>query len=256
MYSFNICISDIIINIQTEFENMHKAYKDYITQESQADFSVTITSDDLKNIKERLLNLGTSWVHDDTPLHNFKQIAIYEKIAPLLLDHNSLLFHGSAIVFQENVYIFTGKSGTGKTTHCRWFTKNIKGSYYLNGDKPLLRFKENEVLACGTPWRGKENFGCNKTLPLKAICLIRRSKQNAMRRATSSEAVTFLLEQCLIPGELPSIRKTLTFVQRLIKKIDIYILECNISDEASALSFETLTGLHFNSYSRPPVQLN
>ena len=46
-------------------------------------------------------------------------LAVYRKIAEWMPMYNTLLFHGSVIAVDGKAYLFTAKSGTGKSTHTR-----------------------------------------------------------------------------------------------------------------------------------------
>ena len=102
----------------------------------------------------------------------------YVLTAARLIDFDVLLFHGSVVAVDGQAFLFTAKSGTGKTTHTRLWLKQIPGCHVLNGDKPLLLFRNDGIYACGTPWQGKENYGTNEILPLKSICLFNRDIKN------------------------------------------------------------------------------
>lgn len=57
-------------------------------------------------------------------LHNMengrhKKIYKYRKIAEKLVQYDVMLFHGSAVAVDGIGYLFTAKSGTGKSTHTR-----------------------------------------------------------------------------------------------------------------------------------------
>lgn len=43
--------------------------------------------------------------------------AVQRKLAEKLFDYDTLLFHGSTIAVDNQAYLFTAKSGTGKSTH-------------------------------------------------------------------------------------------------------------------------------------------
>ena len=82
------------------------------------------------------------------------------RVCDALLPYGRILFHGAAVVWRGRVWVFTANSGTGKTTqYMLWklcFGSEIK---ILNGDKPLLEFREGGILVHPSPWRGKEGLG-------------------------------------------------------------------------------------------------
>ena len=46
-------------------------------------------------------------------------LAVYRKLAQLLVQDDILLMHGAVVAVDGQAYLFTAKSGTGKTTHTR-----------------------------------------------------------------------------------------------------------------------------------------
>ena len=80
---------------------------------------------------------------------------IYRKIADALVDDGVILYHGSVIAVDGQGYLFTAKSGTGKSTHTAlWRELFGERAVMVNDDKPLLRVKDDQVTVYGTPWNG------------------------------------------------------------------------------------------------------
>ena len=48
----------------------------------------------------------------------------------------------------------------------------------INDDKPLLKIKDSGVRVYGTPWDGKHRLSTNISVPLKALCILNRGKEN------------------------------------------------------------------------------
>lgn len=151
------------------------------------------------------------------------------------------MFHGSAVAVGECAYLFAARSGVGKTTHTRLWLNNIDGCFVVNGDKPILRIMDAGVYVCGTPWKGKERLGCNKMVPLKAICLLRRGEKNEIREIPFSEAFSDLLNQTYHPEDHTSLLDTLDFLKQLGGLVRFYRLTCNMEDDAAITAYEGLT---------------
>ena len=160
----------------------------------------------------------------------------------LLLERDVLLFHGCVMACEGRAYLFTAPSGTGKTTHCRLWLDRFPGSHVLNGDKPLLRIEEERVFACGTPWQGKERYGCNEILPLEAICFLERDTVNHIAPVSFHDAFPALLAQTHRPAGGAAMLKTLALLEKLGQRTRLYRLGCNREPEAAELSFTTMHG--------------
>ena len=162
---------------------------------------------------------------------------MYRKIAMKLPEYDGFVFHGSAVAVGEKAYLFTAKSGTGKTTHTNLWLKNIEGSYIVNGDKPILRIIDGQSFVCGTPWMGKEGCGCNKIVPLSAICLLSRGTENHIEKTAFQKVYPRLIGQCYRPESGALIAKTVKLLERIGGCVPIYELFCNMEDEAAMVAF-------------------
>ena len=116
----------------------------------------------------------------------------------------------------------------------------------VNGDKPILKIDETGVIAYGTPWMGKERRGENTKAPLEGLCFLQQSKVNSVSRLTLSETTSKLFTQLLLPTEEDTAEKTLELADFLVQRVPAWLLCCDISEEAVALSFEAMTGKSFN----------
>ena len=115
----------------------------------------------------------------------------------------------------------------------------------LNGDKPILEYVEDRFLAHGTPWRGKESWGMRASAPLCGLCFLEQAKENSIRKLTPSEVSSRLFGQILLPESEEGVVATLELADKLITNTPAYLLKCDISREATKLSFEAMTGLSF-----------
>ena len=226
MSTFKISLAGVNIGVTSQFDSTENYCREYLTDKS-ADFSVAITPEDILYEREQ-----SEEPHSDKYLET---LALYRKIAIPLLDFGAVVFHGSVVALDGKAYIFTAPSGTGKTTHTRLWLKNIPGVYVLNGDKPLLRVTNGGIYACGTPWQGKEHYGVNEILPLKAICILFRAEENSVVPLTPSEAVETLISQTNMPHDGSSIMKTLTILDSIASSVKLYSLRCNMEDEAAII---------------------
>lgn len=150
--------------------------------------------------------------------------------------------HGSCISFRGEGVVFSAPSGTGKSTHTGLW-KEVYGDEvrYVNDDKPALREKDGVITAYGTPWSGKTELNSNIAVPLKAIVFVGRAEKNAMKKISAAEAFCYLNDQTFPPfydSELA--RKNLDFIEKLIKSIPVYKLECNMTKDAARLSCKTI----------------
>lgn len=164
-----------------------------------------------------------------------------------------LMTHGVAIECDGKAFVFTAESGVGKSTHAFLWQKYLgeERVRIINGDKPILWFRgEGEILACGSPWSGKERLDENVQVPLKGICLLTRLENapgfgtavNApcITKATREEAFDFLMRQVFIPQCSRGRIETLRLIERLYEQVPVYHLFITKSRECVEVSSECL----------------
>ncbi len=165
-------------------------------------------------------------------------LAVYRKLADCLLDENILLFHGSAIAVDGTGYLFTARSGMGKSTHTRlWREAFGARAAMINDDKPFLKIDEYGVTVYGTPWNGKHRLSSNIFAPLKAVCILERGEQNCICPVSVREAWPMLLQQSNRPQEPNKLKKTIQMVDALAHRVLLYRLYCNMSPDAVRIAW-------------------
>lgn len=160
-------------------------------------------------------------------------LAVYRKIAEWMPMQDILLFHGSVVAVDGKAYLFTAKSGTGKSTHTRlWREYFGNRAVMINDDKPLVKITQDGVYAYGTPWDGKHRLSTNSHAPLAGICILRRGRENVIWEITGYEAYPMLMQQCYRPRDTKALTATMRILDQLKGVMNFYELHCNISKEA------------------------
>ena len=242
MISFTVRICGQCIGIEAQFENTREYCVDFLW-DGTPDFSVTISQSDIdferdKSAREDAL--------EGIPVREFSDayletLAVQRKIAEELLDRDVLLFHGSAVAIDGAAYLFTAKSGTGKSTHTRlWRQVFGQRATMVNDDKPFLRIAEDGVWACGSPWNGKHGLGTNVCVPLRAICILERGTENRISPLSPQEALTMLIQQSSRPMNPRRMGKYLDLVDCLSARVSFYRLACNMSPQAAEVAYNAM----------------
>jgi len=175
--------------------------------------------------------------------------AVSAALGNMLPEYRRLQTHGVAVEYDGKAYIFSAPSGTGKSTRAFLWQKYLgeQNVRIINGDKPILWFKDDEVLACGSPWAGKEGLEKNVCVPLGGICLLRRSAANTIRRAGSQEFFDFYVNQVQMPRGPDSMLSALSLIEQLYAKVPIFTLENDLSEQGVKVAFEALTGKDYEN---------
>lgn len=232
MNSLSIKVADLVISIHAEYVPMNSMYKNFRCQQ-HADLHIKLDEEDLSF--NYVNSLNKAYV---------KTSSILKKISDALIEHNVLLFHGAVIAYDNIAILFTASSGTGKTTHIRKWLEHCKDSFVINGDKPFLKFTDDgNVLACGSPWAGKENMYTNTMIPLRAIVQMTRADENLIEQVSFAQAFPFLLQQVYRPDDEEKMRKTLRLMQRLGPAVTFWKFQCNnFKEDCFRVAYEALVG--------------
>lgn len=228
-------LADKYIGIESPSTELRDFFKDYLVENHSPDFIVSCTEQDV---------MAEQDITDASfPYHYLETLAILRKISELFPSQNRLLIHGAAISYHEKAYLFTAPSGTGKSTHiCLWRKYLGQEVQIVNGDKPFVSLDSEQTYIYGTPWAGKENWQRNCQVPLNGICFLQRGTTNSIRQLSPMEALPLLMRQVYLSKTSETVAQTLGLVDTLMQKVPLYLLKCDMSEEAVRCSFEKMTG--------------
>ncbi|PKL00663.1 MAG: hypothetical protein CVV56_05060 [Tenericutes bacterium HGW-Tenericutes-1] len=152
-------------------------------------------------------------------------------------------FHASAISYQNEAILFSAPSGVGKSTHASLWQKYLSDVKYLNDDKPLLSFVNNQLIASGTPWSGKTDHTSNLSFPVKAIVFISQSKEPSIQVLNESEKLILLLKNGFRSRDELTASTILSFInQILLSQISIVGYKTNVSKTGFKVIYQYLYG--------------
>lgn len=159
-----------------------------------------------------------------------------------LIEFNGFYLHASAVEMNGRVYLFSGNSGVGKSTHVKQWQKLFGDSVHvINDDKPALRYIDGLWYAYGTPWCGKDGININAKAPLAGICFLKQASENMIRKMEKREAFQNILKQTLNKYRYTEkLDKLLISIERLLENIPVFELENRPEPEAAMLSYETM----------------
>lgn len=236
MNSFVIRVAGLNVLINTRYNRLSVMCRDYVVDTDDFDISVSVSDADIMH--ERDISEGR---FSDEYLES---VCMYRNLCVQLPKHGAFLLHASCIEVDGVAYAFSAPSGTGKSTHTMLW-KQLFGDRmrYINGDKPIIRFFDGVPYACGTPWAGKEGYQSNCMVPLRAICFIERGAENKIE-SIDKEAGKLIMKQIILPFDTESTICTLDLVDRLLRSVSSYRMECNISVEAARIAYESMSVLN------------
>lgn len=229
-----INLAGLIIEVKLRWKYTYDQCREYLYEgDEKPVFTVFATNEQLDAENKK------------TPEYSYEILestCVYRNICEKILEYNGILIHSAAISVDNEAYLFTANSGTGKTTHINlWLEKFGERAFIINGDKPILRKTDKGIFVYGTPWCGKEGFNKNINVKLKGICIIERACENKIEVCEKKESLTFLLSQTSRPKNIKSTDLMLNNLEEIIENIPVYKLGCNMEKEACEVAYNMMS---------------
>ena len=240
--AFYIRTAGLTFRIEPNFSTIERYCAGYTCPADEAAINASVTHDEIE--AERVPAVKAAEAEgrstDFTPAQ-LELLAVHKKISELMPGYGAFLFHGSTVEVDGEAYVFTAKSGTGKSTHAAlWRKKFGERAVMINDDKPFILIRDGRAFACGSPWNGKHRLGSDLTVPIKAVYLLNRGNINKVYNIKKSEAFPSLYEQTYRPDDPGMLTKTLILLDKLASTAKLYRLYCNMQPEAADTAYEAL----------------
>lgn len=180
---------------------------------------------------------------------DYKQLKAYlpdpeadpERLMPLLrtalecasIYEGVLSLHSACVEWNGEGICFTAPSGTGKSTRAMSWQTGL-GAAMISGDRPSICVRKDGATVSGAPWDGKEQLFVNRTVPLRAICSIRRGEETYLRKLSPAQAKRVLCQQCFLPmWDTDAAATAMLLIGRLCEAVQIYRVTCGPDAEAA-----------------------
>lgn len=240
MVEFLMKVAGHTAKVTALFDSTPFHFSRYRTEEP-AEFSIAVTPADLEfeqaDADQEAKEEGFRRREFAQPF--LERAAIQRKFAEFLLYHHIALVHGSTVAVDGRAYLFTARSGTGKSTHTRlWREVFGDRAAMVNDDKPFLELTETGIIAHGSPWSGKHGLDSNISVPLQGICLLERGSEDRIRRATPGE-----LEQLLRGFRPTTPEQAATYdalLEKLLSQAPLWQMDCTQNPSAAQVAYEQM----------------
>ena len=131
-----------------------------------------------------------------------------------LAREGGLLLHSAGVLSPTGGYIFTGASGTGKSTLSGFF--DTRGASVLSDERMIIRKTGEAFVMHGTPWVGSGAHAKNESGPLTELFCISHGQEHRTDSMSPSAMLSFLLPQCFLPHwDRSAMESTLAFLTDL-----------------------------------------
>lgn len=245
MIQTKIKLVDKVIDIHGLYPYFQEFSKEYICQpDMSADILISVDELDIEYEKRKS---ASEDIKEGRKVISYAEdyletLAIYRKIADKLLDSNTILFHGSVVAMDGRGYLFTAKSGTGKSTHTKlWMECFQDRAVMVNDDKPMLKVTKSGVYVYGTPWDGKHRRSSNISVPLSGICVLERATDNHIERLDDKEKIhqiyPMIVQQTHRTTNPTGVLKTMKLIDELLEIVPLYRLGCNMDPQAALVAY-------------------
>ena len=228
---YSICKFNV--EYEPRFDRLKERSAKYIAQDQNVtpDFSFEVTDED---IMEHIKNYP---MPEELAEYVVAGIKFYKE----LILRGAFFLHSAALCVDNKGFVFTGPCGAGKSTHAGLWRRYFKDQVIsVNDDKPAVRFFDGEPYICGTPFSGKYDINANVIVPLCGISILHKSPENSIVRVSSADAMSVLMEQTLRPETPHEMMALFDMFDKLLNKVPVYKLSCNISEDAVKLSYSTM----------------
>ena len=228
---FRIKLAGIPIGIDARYPYVSDLCHAYLTDQPPV-FTVRATEEELQAQRA---------ADPDSHLWYCESLCLYRKICMRLPRYDAFLMHAAVVAVDGVAYVFAAPSGVGKTTHMKlWLEQFGSRAKVVNGDKPILRFIDGVLYACGSPWQGSENWGNNIMCPVMGICFLEQARDTSICPLVKEDVIRRLLPQVYRPRKQEDFDSVWLVLDRLVTTADFYLLKCNRDPEAARLSYLTM----------------
>lgn len=158
-----------------------------------------------------------------SPMHLFNPIVEVCLLSRLALD-GGLLLHAAGISVQDQGYVFTGASGTGKSTISQLFAE--QGALILSDERVIMRQHGSAFTVYGTPWVGSGQYAANASGPITGLYGIAHGEhQHRVAPLSPTKAMSLLLQQAFLPHwDRVAMEATLDFLASLTTQVPCFSL--------------------------------
>lgn len=230
---FYIGFAGLTFLIKPHYEKLYPYCRGFYREPDENAFDASVTIEEIESEADKFSSVRTS------PM--LESLAVYRKISEYLPYKDSFLFHASSLAVDGEAYVFAAESGTGKSTHARLWRQCLGDRVTMvNDDKPVMTVKDGKTYISGTPWNGKHRLSTDTTVPVKAICFLKRGKENRIEKADGNIVFEKLWAQTYKPRSKQALSLTLKLLSEVMKTVDFYQLECNMEPEAAIVSYNKM----------------
>lgn len=240
-----IDVAGHVVGVRTDSGYVYGLCRRYMTSAAvERTFEVTAADIARERVEVERMNANVADSRRRASLGpgSLEWMALHRQVSDYLLGFGIMLFHGSCVAVDGRCYMFVAPSGTGKSTHTAlWMQRFGDRALMVNGDKPFVRVTSGGVTAYGSPWDGKEHLSANVGLPLHAVAIIHRGRENHIEPVARDMRMRELARAAYVPDSVESRLEAVVLMDELLAQVDLYSLTCNMEPEAVDCSYAMMS---------------
>lgn len=199
----------------------------------------TITFPEQKQLRDCKMSLDGSQVYlyiggytDKEELKEQIFFAIRDAFLFIAQKKGLFALHSASILYHHRAWLFSGSSGTGKSTHTNLWNK-FYHTPFLNGDLNLCRIESGKVIVYGMPWCGTSRIYTKKEYFLGGIILLHQNKENKVEELSKDQQQLLLSQRLISPSWTEELfLKNLFFAKQVCENYSMIRFNCNMEREA------------------------
>lgn len=143
------------------------------------------------------VNFRVTISEPDDPEHTFRMLLNACLQCTVMLKQLPVIWmHASGVLYGNQAYVFTGPSGTGKSTVCN-ILDGEPGFTILHDEIVTLSQTGDGFHAWSSPLRGERPASCRQGGPLRAIFTLKHAEENSIMRISGRKAPALLAANLL-----------------------------------------------------------
>lgn len=152
------------------------------------------------------------------------------------------LLHSASFLYKGRAWLFSGRSGTGKSTHTNLWRQNY-GVDLLNGDLNMLGIQDGRLYVYGQPWCGTSGICTEKSYFLGGITFLRQAPDNRCVELQAPESILAVLQRMISPAwEKHLLQRNIEFAEKAAKECPVWRLYCTPEKEAAQVMKKEIDG--------------
>jgi hypothetical protein len=148
------------------------------------------------------------------------------------LHKGGFVLHGAAVEHLGKGLIFTGVSGSGKSTQAHLWQRH-RNALIINGDCPYIQLEDGKPRMYGTPFCGSSGECINRNTALEAVILVKQGTENTTTELEGQDAFLAVFANVLHSNfDAGCLDLVINNLKSVMTQIRVFELTCTIGVSA------------------------